>query len=141
MTGDMTAREIAGPWFDDLEVGRVFTEAPGCTLTEGRTATHQAIVGDRWRLALDDHLALQVAGEQLASPGLVWNVAIGQSTVATQRVRANLFYRRLALLRQPAIGDTLRRIFDEAEARSTTPLAAAEELAGARLAEGAHAVV
>lgn len=101
-------REVAGPWFDELHVGQVFAEAPGCTLTEGRAAVHQAIVGDRWRLALDDDLSVAVTGGRQVSPALVWNVAIGQSTVATQRVRANLFYRRLALLRQPAIGDTLR---------------------------------
>lgn len=104
----MTARQVGGPYFDELEVGQVFATAPGCTLTQGRAAQHQAIVGDRWRLALDDHLAREVAGAPLASPALVWNVAIGQSTLATQRVRANLFYRRLALLRQPLIGDTLR---------------------------------
>ncbi len=99
---------VGGPFFDDLEVGQVFDTAPGCTLTEGRAAQHQAIVGDRWRLPLDDHLARAVAGAPVASPSLVWNVAIGQSTLVTQRVRANLFYRRLALLRQPLIGDTLR---------------------------------
>ena len=104
----MTAHDVGGPFFDDLEVGQVFDAAPGCTLTDGRAAQHQAIVGDRWRLALDSDLAMRVGGEPLASPTLVWNVAIGQSTLATQRVRANLFYRRLALLRQPAIGDTLR---------------------------------
>lgn len=104
----MTAHEVGGPFFDDLEVGEVFATAPGCTLTEGQAAQHQAIIGDRWRLALDHDLAERVAGEPLASPTLVWNTAIGQSTLATQRVRANLFYRRLALLRQPAIGDTLR---------------------------------
>jgi acyl dehydratase len=37
----------------------------------------------------------------------VWDVAIGQSTLATQNVRANLFYRGLAFARQPRIGDTL----------------------------------
>lgn len=104
----MSATRVGGPFFDELEVGQVFDSAPGCTLTEGRAAQHQAIVGDRWRLALDDHLARQVAGAPVASPALVWNVAIGQSTLVTQRVRANLFYRRLALLRQPLIGDTLR---------------------------------
>jgi acyl dehydratase len=101
---------VGGPWFDDLEVGQVFDVAPGCTLTEGRAATHQSIVGDRWRLPLDAHLARAVAGGDVVSPALVWNVAIGQSTVATQRVRANLFYRRLALLRQPVVGDTLRTV-------------------------------
>lgn len=104
----MSATQVGGPYFDELDVGQVFDSAPGCTLTEGRAAQHQAIVGDRWRLALDDHLARQVAGAPVASPALVWNVAIGQSTLVTQRVRANLFYRRLALLRQPLISDTLR---------------------------------
>lgn len=104
----MSATQVGGPCFDELEVGQVFDTAPGCTLTEGRAAQHQSIVGDRWRLALDDHLAREVVGAPVASPALVWNVAIGQSTLVTQRVRANLFYRRLALLRQPLIGDTLR---------------------------------
>lgn len=104
----MTARQVGGPYFDELEVGQVFDTAPGCTLTEGRAAQHQAIVGDRWRLALDDHLACEVAGGALAGPSFVTNAAIGQTTLVTQRVRANLFYRRFALLRQPLIGDTLR---------------------------------
>lgn len=101
---------VAGPWFEDLRLGQVFDGAPGCTLTEGRAAAHQAIVGDRWRLSADAHLATAVAGGEVVSPSLVWNVAIGQSTLATQRVRANLFYRRLALLRQPVVGDTLRTV-------------------------------
>lgn len=104
----MSAVEVGGPFFDDLEVGRVFDTAPGLTLTEGRAAQHQTIVGDRWRLALDDHLAREVAGAPLASPSFVTNAAIGQTTLVTQRVKANLFYRRFALLRQPVIGDTLR---------------------------------
>lgn len=101
-------RTVGGPFFDELEIGQVFDTAPGCTLTEGRAAQHQSIVGDRWRLALDDHLAREVAGGPVASPALVTNAAIGQTTLVTQRVRANLFYRRFALLRQPLIGDTLR---------------------------------
>lgn len=104
----MTRRLVGGPFFDELEVGQVFDSAPGCTLTDGRAAHHQAIVGDRWRLALDDQLAVAVAGAPVASPTFVTNLAIGQSTIVTQRVRANLFYRRFALLRQPLIGDTLR---------------------------------
>jgi acyl dehydratase len=101
-------RLVGGPFFDELEVGQVFDDVPGCTLTDGRAAHHQAIVGDRWRLALDDQLAVAVAGGPVASPTLVTNLAIGQTTTVTQRVRANLFYRRFALLRQPLIGDTLR---------------------------------
>ncbi len=48
------------------------------------------------------------AGPPLAHPALVWDVAIGQSTVATGRVIANLFYRGLLLRRPVRLGDTLR---------------------------------
>ena len=79
------------------------------TLTPGVAATHQSIVGDRMRLALDAELAHAVTGVPgaLAHPALVCDVAIGQSTVVTQRVKANLFYRGLVFHRFPLIGDTL----------------------------------
>lgn len=99
-----------GPYFDELAVGQVFGDAPAQTLTEGRAAVHQAILGDRLRLPLDDDLGRRVAGDRVAHPALVWNVAIGQSTLATHHVKANLFYRDLVLLRAPAIGDTLRTV-------------------------------
>ena len=47
-------------------------------------------------------------GGPIASPSLVWDVAIGQSTLVTQHVKANLFYRGLAFHRAPRLGDTLR---------------------------------
>lgn len=102
--------EVAGPWFEDFAVGQVFDDAPGLTLTDGHAAAHQAITGDRLRLALDGPLCEQVTGSprRLAHPGLVCDVAIGQSTGPTERVRGNLFYRGLVLLRQVFIGDTLR---------------------------------
>ncbi len=98
-----------GPYFDDLVVGQVFDWAPSMTITPGVAAAHQAIIGDRLRLALDAVLAHAVIGEpgQLAHPGLVCDVAIGQSTLVTQRVKANLFYRGLSFHRFPMIGDTL----------------------------------
>lgn len=104
----MSTLRAEGPFFDELEVGQVFDAAPSVTLSAARAATHQAILGDRLRLALDDSLAERVTGAPVAPPSLVWNVAIGQSTLATHHVKANLFYRNLALLRQPAQGDTLR---------------------------------
>jgi len=97
-----------GPCFDELTVGQQFG-APALTLTAGLAAAHQAITGDRLALALDHELCRAVTGgEPLASPALVWDVAIGQSTVVTQHVRANLYYRGLAFIRAPRIGDTLR---------------------------------
>ena len=79
------------------------------TLTAGVAAVHQSIVGDRLRLALDAELATAVTGASgpLAHPALVCDVAIGQSTLVTQRVKANLFYRGLNFHRFPIIGDTL----------------------------------
>ena len=98
------------PFFEDLEVGQVSATAPALTLTEGHAAVHQAILGDRLRLALDAELCARVLGPgpALAHPGLVCDVAIGQSTLLTQRVIGNLFYRGLALRRAPRLGDTLR---------------------------------
>lgn len=98
-----------GPYFEDLRVGQVFDGAPAMTLTEGRAAAHQAITGDRLRLPLDSELCRRVTGstEPLAHPALVWDVAIGQSTMVTQHVVANLFYRGLVFARAPRIGDTL----------------------------------
>lgn len=98
-----------GPFFEDLSVGAEFADAPALTLTEGLAAAHRAITGDRLALALDHDLCLAVTGGRpLASPALVWDVAIGQSTVVTQHVRANLFYRGLTFRRAPVLGDTLR---------------------------------
>jgi acyl dehydratase len=97
-----------GPFFEDLSVGQLFASAPAMTLTEGLAAAHQAIIGDRLALALDHDLCRAVTGGgPLAPPALVWDVAIGQSTVVTRHVRANLFYRGLAFRRAPVLGDTL----------------------------------
>ncbi|MGB9248432.1 MAG: MaoC family dehydratase [Mycobacterium sp.] len=98
-----------GPYFDQVHNGQVFTGAPSMTLTPGLAAVHQSILGDRLRLPLDAELSAAVTGlpAPLAHPGLVCDVAIGQSTLATQHVKANLFYRGLTFFRFPAIGDTL----------------------------------
>ncbi|RAV18226.1 acyl dehydratase [Mycolicibacterium sp. GF69] len=100
---------MSGPYFDDLRVGQVFDSAPSMTLTPGAASVHQSIVGDRLRLALDGELAMAVTGAPapLAHPALVCDVAIGQTTLVTQRVKANLFYRGLVFHRFPVIGDTL----------------------------------
>ncbi len=102
------AVQVGGPYWEQLTVGDTYVEFPAMTLTEGHAALHQSIVGDRLRIALDASLSDKVAGRRLAHPMLVCDVSIGQSTLPTQRVIGNLFYRRLMLRRLPAIGDTLR---------------------------------
>ena len=100
---------VGGPFFEDFKNGQVFDDAPAVTLTDGLATLHQSLSGDRLRLPLDHELSRWVTGRSrpLAHPTLVCHVAIGQSTGPTQRVKGNLFYRRLQLLRPVHIGDTL----------------------------------
>jgi acyl dehydratase len=111
------------PFFEDLEVGEQFDTAPAMTLTDGHAATHQSIVGDRLALALDRRLSTAVLGIDglMAHPSLVCDVAIGQSTVVTQRVIANLFYRGLSLRRPVMIGDTLQTVTEVLALRQNRP--------------------
>ena len=101
-----------GPYYDDLSVGQVLPPQPGVTLDAGMAALYQSIVGERLALALDDRRSAAVTGraERLASPGLVLSLAMGQSTVATRRVIANLFYRDVRLHRPVHIGETLHTV-------------------------------
>jgi acyl dehydratase len=116
------AEIVAGPYFDDLSVGDRFDGAPAVTLTSGHAATHQAIVGDRLHLPLDATLSTDVVGgSPLAHPALVWDVAIGQSTLVTRHVKANLFYRGLVFRRAPLIGDTLRTRVEVVALRQNRP--------------------
>ncbi len=110
------------PYFDELRVGWREHSAPSVTLSEGMAAVHQAILGDRLRLALDRKLARDLLGLRgaMAHPALVWDVAIGQSTVLTARVIANLFYRGLVLLHVPVIGDTLSTSTEVVAMRQST---------------------
>ena len=113
----MTAQEAGGqqvqaqgPFFDELAVGDVFPGPSALTLTDGLAAVHSAVVADRLRIGLDHELSRRLTGQDrpLASPALVWDIAIGQSTVVTHHVVANLFYRGLSFRRMPCLGDTLR---------------------------------
>ena len=112
-----------GPFFDDLHHGQVIDTAPSLTLTTGHASLHQSIVGDRLRLALDGDLSRSVleAAAPLAHPALVWDVAIGQSTIVTRRAIANLFYRGLVFHRAPLIGDTLRTTVEVVALRQNSP--------------------
>ena len=98
-----------GPYFDDLTTGQVLPAAPAITLGPGLTAAYQAICGDPLAVALSQPLAEAVTGEPgaVVNPSLVLQVAIGQSTVATRKVIANLFYRGVRLRRTVRVGETL----------------------------------
>ncbi len=99
----------AGPWYEDLAVGQVLDPAPAITLGPGEAATYQAVCGDPLATALSRPLAEAVTGRPglLVNPALALQVSIGQSTVATRRVLANLFYRGVVLRRPVRHGETL----------------------------------
>ena len=98
-----------GPYFDDLVVGQSLDPAPAVTIGPGEAATYQAICGDPLATSLSRPLAEAVTGRPgtLVNPALVLHVSIGQSTVATRRVIANLFYRGVVLHRPVRHGETL----------------------------------
>ncbi len=75
------------------------------------------------RLALDAVLCTAVTGVPgpLAHPALVCDVAIGQSTLVTQRVKANLFYRGLTFHHFPVIGDTIYTRTEVVGLRANSP--------------------
>ena len=114
---------VGGPFFEDFKPGQVFDDAPAVTLTEGLAALHQALSGDRLRLPLDHELSRWVTGRSrpLAHPTLVIHVVNGQTTAASQRVKGNLFYRRLQLLRPVHIGDTLSTRAEVVALRQNAP--------------------
>lgn len=103
---------VEGPYFEDFNVGDDYSDVPGVTITEGYTAVHQAVFGDRLKLPLDYDLSRKVTGVErgLVNPSLVTNIAIGQSTLASQRVVGNLFYRGLCFQAPVFIGDTLKTV-------------------------------
>ncbi|MCY3635474.1 MAG: MaoC family dehydratase [bacterium] len=124
----MVAPAGDGPWFEDFTVGEQLDPAPAITIESGESAVYQAICGDPLAISLSQPLAEAITGQpgSVVNPALVLQVAIGQSTVATRKVVANLFYRGVRQLRTVRIGDTLSttvtvRGLREASARPDRP--------------------
>ncbi|MCA0217474.1 MAG: acyl dehydratase [Actinobacteria bacterium] len=107
------------PFAEDLVPGVALDPAPDITVDEGLAAQYLALSGDQLGPTLSAPLSFALTGrpERLANPALVISLSIGQSTVATGRVIANLRYDNLVLERQVHVGETLRTV--------VTPVAAA----------------
>ena len=101
---------LESPWFEDLNVGDEFNNVPEVTITEGHMAAHQMAFGDRLALPLSWPLSRKVTKSPtpLVNSCLVANIAIGLSTIPSQRVLGNLFYRGLAFKFPVFLGDTLK---------------------------------
>ena len=113
---------IDGPYFDDFVVGETLPPAPPITIGVGETALYQAIAGDPYALALSRPLVHAVTGDPrpIVNPALALHFSIGQSTVATRRVVANLFYRGVILHRPVRVGETLSTTVEVRGLRETT---------------------
>ncbi|MDD7944660.1 Glu/Leu/Phe/Val dehydrogenase dimerization domain-containing protein [Microbacterium sp. NE2HP2] len=84
-------------------------------------------------------LAHRSGADRLAARGILYapDFVVNAGGVIYLDLAAKQRDRSEIATRVEGIGDVLRRIFDEAEARGVTPLAAAESLAAERLAAGA----
>ena len=113
---------IDGPYFDDFVVGETLPPAPPITIGVGETAIYQAIAGDPYALALSRPLVHEVTGDPrpIVNPALALHFSIGQSTVATRRVIANLFYRGVILHRPVRVGETLSTTVEVRGLRETS---------------------
>ncbi len=105
----LDAIALDGPFYDCLSVGDRLPRQSGVTLDAGVAAFYQSVVGERLPLCLDVELCRSVTGSPrlLASPGLVMQMSIGQSTTVSRRAIANLFYRDLRFVEPVFIGDTV----------------------------------
>lgn len=123
---------LDGPFYDQLTVGQQLPRQPAVTIDEGAAALYQSLVGERLAMALDTEVSRAVASTpsrtasrgfvqtehraslrptprigRLASPGLVMQLSIGQSTTVSRRAVSNLFYRNVRMLRPVMIGDSI----------------------------------
>ena len=97
-----------GPMFEDFTVGGKIRSLPSVTLTEADNAMYRAITGDEHQFSADVQQYRRIGGRgALANPGLVMQYSIGQTTNATRRAIANLYYRSVRVLRPVPLGETL----------------------------------
>ena len=103
---------LDGPFYDRLRVGEELPRQPSMTIDEGMAALYQSWVGERLPMALDASVTESVTGSpgRLASPGLVMQLSIGQSTTISRRAIANLFYRDVRLVRPVLLGQSIATV-------------------------------
>ena len=99
-----------GPYYDDFEHGMTIPPLPAVTVTEADNVAYRMITGDQHFASADQDAYRRVSGSSnaLVNPGLVMQFAIGQTTNATRKAIANLYYRSVRILRSVEIGETLK---------------------------------
>jgi acyl dehydratase len=99
-----------GPYYDDFKKGMTIPPLPAVTVTGADNVAYRMITGDQHRPSADRSLYETVSGRDGGSmvyPGLVMQYSIGQTTNATRRAIANLYYRSVRILRPVQLGETL----------------------------------
>lgn len=100
---------LDGPYYDDFEIGMTIPPLPPTTLTEADNVWYRALTGDQHLAAADRRLYMSMSGSDgaLINPGLVMQFAIGQTTNATRKAVANLYYRSMRILGTCEVGATI----------------------------------
>lgn len=99
-----------GPYYDDFEHGMTIPPLPAVTVTEADNVAYRMITGDQHFASADRDAYRRVSGSSnaLVNPGLVMQFAIGQTTNATRKAIANLYYRSVRMLRSVEVGETIK---------------------------------
>ncbi|MFN0090440.1 MAG: hypothetical protein ACKVWR_09285 [Acidimicrobiales bacterium] len=99
-----------GPYYDELNRGMTIPWLPPVTVTEADNVAYRMITGDQHLPSADRGLAQRLTGRAAAMvyPALAMQYSIGQTTNATRRAIANLYYRSVRILRTVEVGETLR---------------------------------
>ena len=103
---------LDGPFYDQLSPSEELPRQPSVTIDEAMAALYQSWVGERLPMVLDSAVSEAVTGRagRLASPGLVMQLSIGQSTTVSRRAIANLFYRDVRLVRPVFLGESVATV-------------------------------
>ncbi len=98
-----------GPFFNELSKDEEIVPLPALTLSDADNAFYRAITGDQHLFTADRGLYNRASGSSgtLVNPGLIMQVSIGQTTNATRKAIANLYYRSVEILRPVEVGETL----------------------------------
>jgi acyl dehydratase len=98
-----------GPYYDDFELGMTIPPLPAITVTEADNVAYRMITGDQHFASANRDAYETISGSSvpLVNPGLVMQFAIGQTTNATRKAIANLYYRSVRILRPVEVGETI----------------------------------
>jgi len=101
---------VDGPYYEDFSQGMVITPLPNITITDADNVAYRMITGDQHLATADRDLYGRLSGStgSLAHPALVMQISIGQTTNATRRAIANLYYRSVRVYRPVEVGETLQ---------------------------------